>query len=211
MALFVDSAIADEVREAMSWGFVAGVTTNPSLMALVRRPAEEVIEELCRLTSGPVFYQVTKSDPQECEAEARRFASISPGQIVLKIPCTLNGLTVAARLSPRIPCAATAVFSPAQTFLAVEAGVRYVIPYVNRATRLTGDGLALVRSMADVAACSGRGAEVLAASLKTPDEVAGALLSGAHHVTIPLAVIKMMAGHEHTLAAMEEFARAKPR
>ncbi len=211
MALFVDSAIVDEVREALTWGFVAGVTTNPILMGLAQRPAEEVIEELCRLTNGPVFYQVTKTDPREREVEARRFASISPGQVVLKIPCTLSGLALSARLSPQIPCAATAVFSPAQTFLAVEAGARYVIPYVNRATRLMGDGLALVRAMADVVARSGRSAEVLAASLKTPDEVAGALLAGARHVTVPLAVIRAMAEHEDTLAAIEEFARARSR
>ncbi|MGQ9676565.1 MAG: transaldolase family protein [Chloroflexota bacterium] len=209
MALFIDSAIVDEVREAVGWGFVAGVTTNPGLMALAQRPAEDVIKELCRLTDGPVFYQVTKNDPPEREAEARHFAAISPGQVVLKIPCTLSGLALAARLSPEIPCAATAIFSAAQTFLALEAGARYVIPYVNRATRLMGDGLALVRTMADIVACSGREAEVLAASLKTPDEVTSAILAGARHVTIPLSVIEAMAEHEFTVAAIEEFARAQ--
>lgn len=211
MSIFVDSAIIDEVREGAASGLVAGVTTNPTLMAQADGPAEEVIRQICLLTSGPVFYQLTRQKPDEREAEARYFAAISPGQVVLKIPCTFSCLELTARLSRDIPCAVTAIFTPAQTLLALEAGARYVIPYVNRATRLTGDGLGLVRTMADMVARSARPAEVLAASLKTPDEVANAVLSGANHVTIPLAVIRAMAENEHSLAAIEEFDRASKR
>ena len=33
MKFFIDTADIDEIKEAMSWGCLAGVTTNPSLYA----------------------------------------------------------------------------------------------------------------------------------------------------------------------------------
>jgi len=209
LALFVDSAVIDEVREAIDTGFVSGVTTNPILVARAGRPAHELIAEICSISPGPVFHQLTSRTPEAMEAEARYFLDISPEQIVLKIPCTLESLKLAARLSPHARCAVTGIFSPAQAYLSVEAGARYVIPYVNRATRQMGDGIALVRSLSDLVVACGRDAEVLAASLKTPDEVVAAITAGARHVTVPPYLIKEMAEHPLSLAAIEEFSRAQ--
>jgi transaldolase len=205
MAILIDSALIDEVSEALASGFVTGVTTNPSLMAKNESNPAEVIREICRISDGPVFYQVTAKDPAERESEGRRVAAISPGQVVLKIPCTYSDLKLTAKLSRDIPCCVTAIFSGAQTMLAVAAGARYVVPYVNRATRALGNGLELVSTMAEVVARSEKSAEVLAASLKTPEEVVAATLAGAQHVTIPLELIKAMAEHEQSLAAIQQF------
>ncbi len=211
MALLVDTARLEEAREALEWGFVFGVTTNPKLMAQVDRPAEEVIAELCRLGPGPVFYQPVALEPAALEAEGRRFAAISPGQVVLKITASLENVVVLARLSRDIPCSVTAVFSAAQAYLAAEAGARYVIPYVNRMSRYSGDGLALVREIAAVLAGSGRPAEMLAASLRDVPETIACLVAGAQHVTVPPALIRDMAVHPLSQQAIEEFARVSGR
>jgi len=55
MALFLDSADVADARRAMELGFVAGITTNPTLIARTGRPALEVIAELCAISKGPVF------------------------------------------------------------------------------------------------------------------------------------------------------------
>src|SRR5438045_4466745 len=83
-------------------------------------------------------------------AEAEQFNALAPERLALKVPCTLAGLALVARLSARMDCALTAIFSAAQVLLACEAGARYVIPYVNRSTRLLGDGLALVEQMSEM-------------------------------------------------------------
>lgn len=207
MALYLDSAEIEDVRQAMALGFVAGITTNPMLIARTGRSAQEVIADLCGLSPGAVFYQLTERTPEAMEAEARRFHALSPEQVVLKVPCDLQGLALVARISSEIPCALTAVFSAAQACLAGEAGARYVIPYVNRMTKLSGDGLALLSRMAEVLTRAGQGTEILAASLKSPTEVVAALTHGAHHVTVPLAVIREMAEHRLSTLAIEEFAQ----
>lgn len=207
MALYLDSAEIEDVRQAMALGFVAGITTNPMLIARTGRSAQEVIADLCGLSPGAVFYQLTERTPEAMEAEARRFHALSPEQVVLKVPCDLQGLALVARISSEITCALTAVFSAAQACLAGEAGARYVIPYVNRMTKLSGDGLALLSRMAEVLTRTGQGTEILAASLKSPTEVVAALTHGAHHVTVPLAVIREMAEHLLSILAIEEFAQ----
>ena len=59
MSLYLDSAIAEHARQAFSTGLVRGITTNPKLIAQAKRPAAEIIKELCDLSTGIVFHQLT--------------------------------------------------------------------------------------------------------------------------------------------------------
>jgi transaldolase len=208
MGLFLDSAKIEEVRQAVEFGFLAGVTTNPTIMAKAKGQPKEIIRQIYEISPGPVFYQVTAVTPAEREREGREFSAISPEKVVLKIPATTENMKLMARLSKDIPCAATAVYSGHQTFVACEAGARYVIPYVNRATRLLGDGLKLVVEMAAVLRTSDRCVEILAASIKSAEEATQAVLAGANHLTLPLDVLMSLGNHQLSDAAVEEFSRA---
>ena len=95
------------------------------------------------------------------------------------------------------------MYSPAQAYLAAQVEATFAIPYVSRITRQLGDGLAVVRDVAQI--LRGTQTEVLAASLKTVDEVVATLLAGAQHVTIPLDLILAMGEHELSRQAIEEF------
>jgi transaldolase len=205
MALFLDSADLKEARQAVTLGFVAGATTNPILVARSGRSAEEVVAGLCDLLPGTIFHQVTMPPGPALDAEVDRFRRISE-RVAFKIPCTLDYLTVVSALSRRgLTCAVTGVFAPAQAYIAAEAGAHYVIPYVNRATRLCGDGPALVAGMAAV--LEGRDCQILAASVKTPDEAVDTLLAGAQHLTLPWSVLAGLAEHPLTRQAIDQFAR----
>jgi transaldolase len=96
MSLFLDSALAADARRAMALGFVAGITTNPTLMAKVDRKPEDVIAELSEICPGPVFYQLTAPAVAEREAEARRFLALR-ANVALKIAMTTENLALAAR------------------------------------------------------------------------------------------------------------------
>ena len=207
MSLLLDSASADDARQAMSLGLIAGVTTNPTLMAKIARQPEEVIAELAGICPGIVFYQLTAASVAEREAEARRFLALRKN-VGLKIPCTSENLALAARLVREgATVAITAIFGAAQCYLACQAGVHYAIPYVNRSTRLQGDGLALVEGMRDVVEACDSETEILVASLKTPGQVVESIIAGAHHVTIPLALIQEMGNHPLSDQAILEFSR----
>ncbi len=203
----IDSAVLDEVGAAINLGFVRGCTTNPALMAKVKESPAEVIKKICEIVPGPVFYQLTAQSLEAREKEARKFYSICPEKIVLKIPATTENMSLVTRLVPEIPCAATAVFSGHQALLAIEAGCTYVIPYVNRATRLLGDGIKLVSEILEVIRATGRQVEIVAASIKTPKEATAALIAGAHHLTLPFEVILALGNHQLSFEAIDEFNR----
>jgi transaldolase len=208
MGLFLDSARIEEVQKAVELGFLAGVTTNPSIMAKVKGDPKDIIRQICEISPGPVFYQVTAKTPAEREREGREFFGVNPEKVVLKIPATTENMALMAKFSLDIPCAVTAVYSGHQTLVACEAGARYVIPYVNRATRLFGDGNKLVAEMAAVVKASGKIAEILAASIKSADEATQAVLAGANHLTLPMDILLSLGNHPLSDAAIEEFGRA---
>jgi len=161
------------------------------------------------LGEGLVFYQLTGPTVEQREVEARRFAALRPGRVGLKIACTTENLALLHRLTGEgLTCAATAIFSAHQALLACQAGADYIIPYVNRCTRLQGDGPALVAEMAAIAEATGGHARVLAASFRSLSEVVDAVLAGAHFVSVSLELLLAMGDHPLSDQAIAEFARA---
>ena len=203
MAIYLDSAIAAEAEIARRMGWVKGITTNPSLLAKSEQPPEQILRQLASLTSGPVFYQVMASDYDGMMAEGQQAYDLIGNQTILKIPATPVGFEVVASLAWEITCSVTAIYSPTQAAVAHEAGAKIAIAYVNRATRLLGDGIALVRDMAAI--LKGTDTEILAASIKSPEEAALSLQAGAHHLTLPLPMLQQMATHELSEKTVEEF------
>ena len=208
MTLFLDSAFAAEARQAITLGFVSGITTNPTLMAKVDGKPFDIIAELADICPGPVFYQLTSLTVAEREVEARRVLALRPN-IALKIAMTTENLALAAKFAREgVKVGMTASYSAAQTYLSCQANVTYSIAYVNRSTRLQGDGLALVSEMRDVIDACETSTEILVASLKSPAEVVQAVIAGAHAVTVPLALMLEMGNHPLSDQAIEEFGRA---
>lgn len=205
MAIYLDSAIVSEAEVASKMGWVKGITTNPTLLAKSDLSPEIVLKQLASLTAGPVFYQLVASDFDGMLAEGWKAVEIIGKQTVLKVPATPIGFEVVACLSSEITCSVTAIYSAAQAAVTKEAGAKMAIAYVNRATRLLGDGVALVRDMASVLADSNT--EILAASIKSPQEAAAALQAGANHLTLPLSMLQAMTTHELSEKTVEEFAQ----
>lgn len=205
MAIYLDSAIVSEAEAARQMGWVKGITTNPTLLAPSENPPEITLKKLAELTSGPLYYQLIADDFDAMLTEARKASEIIGSKLILKIPATPVGFAAVAHLSPDITCSVTAIYSAAQAAVAREAGAKIAIAYVNRATRLLGDGLALVRDIAEV--LQGSDTEILAASIKSPQEAAASLQAGAHHLTLPLAMLQAMTVHEFSQKTVEEFAK----
>jgi transaldolase len=206
MAILLDSASLDEAAAAAALGFVRGITTNPALMARETREPLAHLEQLLQVfPEGPVCYQPTRPATTEMEREAREALALDPSRVVAKLPATLDAITLAARLRDEgYRCALTAVYSPAQALLAHEAGCAWVIPYVDRAARHAAGHV--VEELAAVLERVGSETRVLAASLKTSQQVTDAVLDGADDITAPLDVIRALPAHPLTESAVREFA-----
>ena len=125
---------------------------------------------------------------------------------MIKLPATGEAIRLAPALTREgVRHALTAVYSPAQALLAHEIGCVWAIPYVDRATRQGVDGLGLVEELAAMLRALRSGTRILAASLKTAEQVADATLRGADDVTAPLEILLTLAEHPLSQAAIREF------
>ncbi|MGF1487444.1 MAG: transaldolase family protein [Prochloraceae cyanobacterium] len=203
--IYLDSAVIDEAIAAINLGWVKGITTNPTLLAKSDLSPTETLKKLAAICPGELYYQLTAKDLDSAIAEGRKAFEIIGEKTVLKVPATKIGFTAVAQLSPDIPCAVTAIYSASQAAISREAGAKYAIAYVNRATRLLGDGLALVRDMSAV--LKGSNTEILAASLKSPQEAAAAFMAGASHITVPLNILEQMTTHELSEQTVADFSK----
>ena len=205
MKFFLDTENLAEIREVAGWGFLDGVTTNPSLCAKENASFEELIQEICRVCAGPVSVECVSTLAEDLVPEARQLAQLAPN-VVVKIPIGLEGLK-ATRLLVRegISVNTTLVFSPAQALLAAKAGTRFVSPFIGRLDDIAQDGMELVRQILAIYDNYGFEAEVIVASIRHPLHVVQAALAGADIATIPFGVIGKLVKHPLTDIGMEKF------
>jgi transaldolase len=156
MEIFIDTAKLGEIKEALSWGIVGGVTTNPSLLREAideeKKKGRDVdleshVGEICKLAGKgrPVSLEVLSQKASEMIEEAhilyKKFNPIA-GNVVIKIPINTytgpgvtnyEGLKAIRESGERkIPINATLVMTPEQALLAAKAGAMYASPFAGR-------------------------------------------------------------------------------
>ena len=152
MEIFIDSADIDEIKEAISYGILDGVTTNPSLIKKASekhkvKDMEAYIENLLKVCKGKrVSLEVIGTDYDEMVKEGKRlfkrFNKIAKN-VYIKIPVNpcfeekcdrdSDGIKAVKELSrSKIPINCTLIFTPEQALLAAKAGAKIVSPFAGR-------------------------------------------------------------------------------
>lgn len=205
MKFFIDTADVKEIREALSYGLIDGVTTNPSLIAKAGRPFDEVAREILSLVPGPVSLEVISLDADGMVREARELAKLGPN-VVIKIPMTLEGLKAVRVLSAeQIKTNVTLIFSPTQALLAAKAGATYVSPFVGRLDDISEIGMDLIEKIVQIYRTYGFKTEIIVASIRNPIHVVESALMGADVGTIPMNVLRQLSKHPLTDIGIQNF------
>ena len=205
MKIFIDTANVDEIRKANDMGVICGVTTNPSLIAKEGRNFKEVVTEITSIVDGPISAEVISLEADKMVEEALELVKIHKN-IVIKIPMTPEGLKAVKTLSQKgIKTNVTLIFSASQAILAAKAGASYVSPFIGRLDDISADGEELVSEIAEIFANYGIETEIIAASIRGPQDAVKAALAGADIATIPYKVIMQMTKHPLTDAGIERF------
>ncbi len=211
MKLFIDTANLNEIKTAAEWGIIAGVTTNPSLIAKEGRDLVEVIKEICDLVDGPISAEVQEGTAEAMVEEAFGYAKTHPN-IVIKIPMTLEGIKAVSILSKhQIKTNVTLCFSVSQAMMAAAAGATYVSPFMGRLDDLTkteDSGYLLLNDIRIAFDNYGIDTEIIAASIRHPKHVEQAALAGAEIATIPFKVFLQMIEHPLTAKGLDIFREA---
>lgn len=205
MKLFIDTANVEEIRRINELGVICGVTTNPSLIAKEGKDFKGVIREITTIVDGPISAEVVADDANGMVAEARELAKIHEN-IVIKIPITEEGLKAVNVLSKEgIKTNVTLIFSPAQALLAAKAGATFVSPFIGRLDDISDNGMGIIEDISTIFEMHGIKTEIIAASVRGPQDVTDSAKNGAHIATVPYKVLLQMLKHPLTDIGIQRF------
>jgi fructose-6-phosphate aldolase 2 len=207
MEIYIDSANAAVVEELCRFFPVAGVTTNPTIIAREKGDFKEILLSV-RAAAGErlIHAQVTAETAEGMCTDARDLHALLGDPFAVKVPVTKEGLRATPMLKAEgFTVTATAIFSPVQAVLAAAAGADYAAPYINRFDTVCGDGIQLVRDIAGLYEKNGYGTKILAASFKNAEQVHKCASVGCHSVTVTADILKNLISHPMTDAAIAGF------
>lgn len=205
MKLFIDTANVEHIREMADLGIIAGVTTNPTLIAKEGRDFNEVIKEITSIVDGPISGEVISLEAEGMVKEGIEISKIHKNMVV-KIPLTEQGLKATHQLTKLgIKTNVTLVFSANQALMAASAGATYVSPFVGRLEDTLHDGIQVVSDIREIFDIYGFDTEIISASIRTPKQMADSALVGAHIATVPYAVLKKAVTHPLTDKGIDAF------
>ena len=216
MKFFLDTDDLDEIKEAASWGALAGVTTNPTLYSRIGGKLADFhdhIARICEIVDGPVSAESVAMTRDEIIKDGRELAAIAPN-VVVKVPTMIEGLAATKVLaSEGIPVNMTLCFTVPQAIMAARAGARYVSPFIGRFDDISEDGLDQVANIVSALGnydftentVNGEQIEVIAASIRSANHVAQAALMGADIATVPFNVLKKCVEHPLTDRGLDAF------
>lgn len=205
MKFFIDTANLEEIKQAFELGIIAGVTTNPSLVAKENISFPERLKEITSFVTGSVSAEVIALDAEGMVKEGRELAKIAPN-ITIKVPMTPEGLKAVHIFSKEgIKTNVTLIFSANQALMAARAGASYVSPFLGRLDDIGHNGIELVSTIAEIFETHQINTEIIAASIRHPQHITDAALAGAHIATVPYKVIIQLFKHPLTDKGIEQF------
>lgn len=205
MEFFIDTGDINEIKTAYSWGFVDGVTTNPSLVAKTGKNQKELIAEISTIVDGPISAEVISIQAQEMITEGEELAQIHKN-VVIKLPMTKDGMIACKHFSSKgIKTNVTLVFSANQALLAAKNGATYVSPFVGRLDDVGQTGMELIAEIRQIFNNYDFETKILAASLRHSQHIKDCALMGADTATIPFKVIEGLFNHPLTKSGLDQF------
>jgi transaldolase len=214
MKLFIDTASAKEIKEMLAWKIFSGVTTNQKIfLAEAGVKFEDRVKDILDLVKGlPLSIELTNTagSIDDMINEAQCYAKWG-GNVVIKVPMFGDGkgVQVASALRElRIKTNITCLMDAAQVLLACEAGGTYASLFFNRIRDFGADAVKTVIESRKLIDACGFATEIIAGSIRKPEDVVEAATAGAHIVTVTPKVLAQMPLHPKTEETIKEFDKA---
>lgn len=208
MLYILDTADVEAIKHCNEFYPLAGVTTNPSIIAKENTDFWKKVEEIRAIIGKDkmLHVQTTQKKAEKIVEEAKILKERLEGNFYVKIPIGEEGIKATMELKKLgIGVTMTAIFTPAQALISAMAGASFVAPYVNRLDNIIGDGADVVAEIVNQLELFCSNCKVLAASFKNAEQVHKCASVGCHSVTVSADILKNIISHPMTDAAIEGF------
>ena len=190
----------DELKEWMPLG-IAGIVTNTVVLNQYAKPYGSVIkliEAYLELTDKPVVMEIDGHSVEELLEVGKVFTEMSD-QIILKIPCSVNGLKAFAALKTEgVETFCTTVFSLTQAAAVAQAGVDHILPFCEPVKEVGGDPTRLIRECAQMFGGWQQRPLIMAALVRTVETAHAAFRDGCDELVTMWTVYRDMMDHPLT-------------
>ena len=208
MIYILDTADLAAIKHCNEFYPLAGVTTNPSIIAKAKTDFWKLVKDIRAIIGEDkmLHVQTTQTKAERIVEEAKLLKKELGGEFYVKIPIGEEGLKATMMLKELgIGVTMTAIFTPTQALMAAKAGADFVAPYVNRLDNITGDGVRVVEEIVCLFDTYGLDCKVLAASFKNSEQVHKSALCGCHSVTVSPDIMTGLIKHPLTDVAVAGF------
>lgn len=209
MEFIIDTVNLEEIKEAVEYLPIVGVTSNPSIVKKTN-PQDffEHMKEIRKIIGQErsLHIQVISTDCDTIIKEAHRILKEIDDKVYIKVPVSYEGIKAIKLLKEEgINVTATAVYDLMQAYMALEAKADYIAPYVNRIGNLGADPFELINELSNRIMMDGYESKIVAASFKGVQQVKDALNNGAQAVTVPVEVLKQIFANPNIEKAVNDF------
>ena len=209
MEFIIDTVNLEEIKEAVEYLPIVGVTSNPSIVKKTN-PQDffKHMKEIRKIIGQErsLHIQVISTDCDTIIKEAHRILKEVDDKVYIKVPVSYEGIKAIKLLKAEgINVTATAVYDLMQAYMALEAKADYIAPYVNRIGNLGADPFELINELSNRIIMDGYESKIVAASFKGVQQVKDALNNGAQAVTVPVEVLKQIFANPNIEKAVNDF------
>ena len=209
MEFIIDTVNLEEIKEAVEYLPIVGVTSNPSIVKKTN-PQDffKHMKEIRKIIGQErsLHIQVISKDCDTIIKEAHRILKEIDDKVYIKVPVSYEGIKAIKLLKEEgINVTATAVYDLMQAYMALEAKADYIAPYVNRIGNLGADPFELINELSNRIIMDGYESKIVAASFKGVQQVKDALNNGAQAVTVPVEVLKQIFANPNIEKAVNDF------
>ena len=209
MEFIIDTVNLEEIKEAVEYLPIVGVTSNPSIVKKTN-PQDffKHMKEIRKIIGQErsLHIQVISKDCDTIIKEAHRILKEVDDKVYIKVPVSYEGIKAIKLLKEEgINVTATAVYDLMQAYMALEAKADYIAPYVNRIGNLGADPFELINELSNRIIMDGYESKIVAASFKGVQQVKDALNNGAQAVTVPVEVLKQIFANPNIEKAVNDF------
>lgn len=203
--LFLDTASIEDIIYWNSFGLVDGVTTNPILLSKESGNAYSHLKKICSIIKGPVSAQVTEKNSSKMIEQAKKLKSISKN-IVIKLPCTLEGAKAAKIISKQgYKINITLGFEPSQYLIFRNINITYFSFIIGRVEDFGKSNIENVYSISKFIKKLNPKTKLLSASIRNGEQLTHALLAGSEAITVPPSTWKKIFSNEFTISGEKDF------
>lgn len=190
----------EELEEWMPLG-IAGIVTNTVVLNQYAKQYGSVIDLIKKyldITDKPVVMEIDGHSVEELLAVGKIFTKMS-NQIILKIPCSINGLKAFSILKKEgVETFCTTVFSLPQAAAVAQAGVDHILPFCDPVKAVGGDPTQLIRECVKMFSGWPERPKIMAALVRSVETAHAAFRDGADELVTMWTVYRDMMNHPLT-------------